>query len=122
MTAALYRGFSSVANTGINTGLFDNGLVQQDLLNQFNTRLGERRMRPNYGSVIHDLLFDLSDSRTEALIVQDAERIILGDPRVRLLTIESVVDLENHNIRLDIQLKVLEFNMLLNFAAIFEAQ
>ena len=122
MTAALYRGFSSVANTGINTGLFDIDLVQQDLLNQFNTRLGERRMRPNYGSVIHDLLFDLSDSRTEALIVQDAERIILGDPRVRLLTIESVVDLENHNIRLDIQLKVLEFNMLLNFAAIFEAQ
>ena len=122
MTAALYRGFSSVANTGINTGLFDIDLVQQDLLNQFNTRLGERRMRPNYGSVIHDLLFDLSDSRTEALIVQDAERIILGDPRVRLLTIESTADLENHNIRLDIQLKVLEFNMLLNFAAIFEAQ
>jgi phage baseplate assembly protein W len=122
MTAALYRGFSSVANTGINTGLFDINLVQQDLLNQFNTRLGERRMRPNYGSVIHDLLFDLSDSRTEALIVQDAERIILGDPRVRLLTMESAVDLDNHSIRLDIKLKVLEFDMILNFAAIFEAQ
>ena len=122
MTAALYRGFSSVANTGINTGLFDNGLVQQDLLNQFNTRLGERRMRPNYGSVIHDLLFDLSDSRTEALIVQDAERIILGDPRVQLLTMESAVDLDIHSIRLDIKLKVLEFDMILNFAAIFEAQ
>ena len=122
MTAALYRGFSSVANTGINTGLFDIDLVQQDLLNQFNTRLGERRMRPNYGSVIHDLLFDLSDSRTEALIVQDAERIILGDPRVRLLTMESAVDLDNHSIRLDIKLKVLEFDMILNFAAIFEAQ
>lgn len=122
MTAALYRGFSSVANTGINTGLFDIDLVQQDLLNQFNTRLGERRMRPNYGSVIHDLLFDLSDSRTEALIVQDAERIILGDPRVQLLSMDSVVDLDNHNIRLDIQLKVLEFDMILNFAAIFEAQ
>ena len=122
MTAALYRGFSSVANTGINTGLFDIDLVQQDLLNQFNTRLGERRMRPNYGSVIHDLLFDLSDSRTEALIVQDAERIILGDPRVRLLTMESAVDLDNHSIRLDIKLKVLEFDMILNFEAIFEAQ
>jgi len=122
MTAALYRGFSSVANTGINTGLFDIDLVQQDLLNQFNTRLGERRMRPNYGSVIHDLLFDLSDSRTEALIVQDAERIILGDPRVQLLTMESAVDLDIHSIRLDIKLKVLEFDMILNFAAIFEAQ
>ena len=122
MATALYRGFSSVANTGINTGLFDIALVQQDLLNEFNTRLGERRMRPNYGSIIHDLLFDLSDSRTEALIVQDAERIILGDPRVRLLSMESVVDLEKHDIRLDIKLKVLEFDMILNFAAIFEAQ
>jgi len=122
MATALYRGFSSVANTGINTGLTDIALVQQDLLNEFNTRLGERRMRPNYGSIIHDLLFDLSDSRTESLIVQDAERIILGDPRVSVLSMESAVDLEKHEIRLDISLKVLEFDMILNFAAIFEAQ
>lgn len=122
MAKALYRGFSSVTNTGINTGLFNIELVQQDLLNQFNTRLGERRMRPNYGSVIHDLLFDLSDSRTESLIVQDAERIISEDPRVTLLSIESTVGLENHNIRLDIKLKVLEFDMVVNFDTIFEAQ
>ncbi len=122
MAASLYRGFSSVANTGINTGLFDIDLVQQDLLNEFNTRLGERRMRPNYGSIIHDLLFDLSDSRTESLIVQDAERIILGDPRIQLLTMDSTMDQDNHSIRLDIKLKVLEFDMMLSFAAIFEAQ
>lgn len=122
MPASLYRGFSSVANKGINTGLFNIDLVQQDLLNEFNTRLGERRMRPNYGSVIHDLLFDLSDSRTESLIVQDAERIILGDPRVQLLSMDSTVDYDNHSIRLEIKLKVLEFDMILNFAAIFEAQ
>ncbi len=122
MAASLYRGFSSVANTGINTGLFNIDLVHQDLLNEFNTRLGERSMRPNYGSVIHDLLFDLSDSRTESLIVQDAERIILADPRIQLLTMDSAVDLDNHSIRLDIKLKVLEFDMILNFAAIFEAQ
>lgn len=122
MAASLYRGFSSVENTGINTGLFDIKLVEQDLLNQFNTRLGERRMRPNYGSVIHDLLFDLSDSRTESLIVQDAERIILGDPRVQLLDMISVLDLDQYSIRLEIKLKVLEFDMIINFAAIFEAQ
>lgn len=122
MAKALYRGFSSVANEGIQTGLFDINLVSQDLLNQFNTRLGERRMRPTYGSVIHDLMFDLSDSRTEALIVQDAERIISEDPRVQLLEIVPTVDLENHSIRLDITLKVLEFDMTANFAAIFEAQ
>ncbi len=122
MAASLYRGFSSVENTGINTGLFDTKLVEQDLLNQFNTRLGERRMRPNYGSVIHDLLFDLSDSRTESLIVQDAERIILGDPRVQLLDMISVLDLDQYSIRLEIKLKVLEFDMIINFAAIFEAQ
>jgi len=35
---------------------------------------------------------------------------------------ESAVDLDIHSIRLDIKLKVLEFDMILNFAAIFEAQ
>jgi len=122
MPKSLYRAFSSVVNTGINTGLFGIELVKQDLLNQFNTRLGERRMRPLFGSIIHDLLFDLSDSRTESLIIQDAERIISEDPRVGLVDMESVVDLENHSIRLDITLKVLEFDMLVNFAAIFEEQ
>ena len=119
MTTSLYRGYSTVANDGLNTSLYDIKLVEQDILNQFNTRLGERRGRPNFGSIIHDLLFDLSDSRTESLIVLDAQRIINEDPRVDLLDIVPTVDLDKHEVKLDIKLRILEFDMNTQFSITF---
>ncbi len=87
MAVSLYRGYSTVANQGLATSLYNIDLVVQDLLNQFNTRIGERRGRPAFGSIIHDLLFDVGDVRTESLIVADGQRIINEDPRVELLEI-----------------------------------
>ncbi len=34
-------------------------LAKQDLLYAFQTRLGERVMRPNFGTIIFDLLFSI---------------------------------------------------------------
>ena len=82
MATPLYRGFSTVANRGIDTRLYNVDLVTQDLLNHFNTRIGERVARPGFGSIIHDLLYDLMDPRTEALVVADASRIFSEDPSV----------------------------------------
>lgn len=93
--------------------------MKQDLLNQFNTRLDERLGRPRFGSVIWDLLFDLSDPRTEALIVSDAERIIASDPRVELLQLVPSIDLDAHRISLEIKLRFIEFNMDDNFSVVF---
>ena len=101
-TTALYRGYSSVANTGIDTKINDIELVKQDLLNHFQTRIGERVGRPTFGSIIHDLIFDIGDSRTEALVLQDAERIISSDPRVEQLQMEIRVSLDTHEINLNI--------------------
>lgn len=111
MVDALYRGFSTSAKPGINTKVFDDELVRQDLLNQFNTRLGERVGRPDFGSIIHDLLFDLSDPRTESLVQADVERIITQDPRVEPLEIDVETDLDAHNITVTITLRLIEFNM-----------
>lgn len=111
MAAPLYRGYSSVANSQIDTDLFDLELVKQDLLNHFQTRIGERVGRPRFGSIIHDLLFDPGDPRTEALVLQDAERIIGMDPRVEPLEILVNVSLDTQEIELQIRLKAVEFDI-----------
>jgi phage baseplate assembly protein W len=122
MAAPLYRGFSSVANTGIDTRLYDVNLVTQDLLNHFSTRIGERVARPSFGSIIHDLLFNLFDSRTEGLVIADAQRIFSEDPRVVPLEVNVEVDPEQHQIRLVATLQMVEFDMNINFQAKFEAR
>lgn len=122
MVQPLYRGFSTVANTGIDTRLFDIELVKQDLLNHFNTRLGERVARPNFGSIIHDLLFDLMDERTESLVVADAQRIFSEDPRVVPLDVSVDINPDRHQITLDAVLRIVEFDMNANFEAVFEAR
>jgi len=122
MAAPLYRGFSSVANDGIDTRLFNVELVTQDLLNQFNTIIGERVARPSFGSIIHDLLFDLMDPRTEGLVIADAHRIFSEDPRVVPLEVNVDVDPEQHQIRLTATLQMVEIDMDINFQAVFEAR
>lgn len=144
MVAPLYRGFSSVASQGlaavrlvdgeaetvpgasnansIDTRLFDVELVKQDLLNHFGTRIGERVGRPSFGSIIHDLLFDVFDERTEGLVLADANRIFAEDPRVIPLRVGAVVDPDTHKIQLVATLQLVEFNMETNFIAEFEAR
>jgi len=122
MAAPLYRGFSTVANTGIDTRLYNVDLVVQDLLNHFDTRVGERVGRPSFGSIIHDLLFDLFDTRTEGLVIADAQRIFSEDPRVVPLEVNVEIDPEEHQIRLVATLQKVEFDMNINFHAIFEAR
>jgi phage baseplate assembly protein W len=111
MAEPLYRGFSSVANRGIETGLFDLDLIKQDLLNHFNTRIGERVARPTFGSIIWDLLFDPGDPRTESLVIQDAQRIIGMEPRVRLLELVPFISLDSHEISLNIRIQSVQYDM-----------
>jgi phage baseplate assembly protein W len=77
-------------------------LAKQDLYNTFMTKRGERVMRPGYGTVIFDLLFDPFDEDLKDAVVEDATRIISEDPRVELVSL-LVNELE-HTLRLDIQL------------------
>lgn len=111
MAGPIYRGYSSVQSDGPDTALVDATLVKQDLLNHLNTKLDERVGRPRYGSIIHDLLFDMGDDRTEGLVVQDVERIINSDPRVQLLEVIPTIDLERHSITVEARIRLIEFNM-----------
>jgi phage baseplate assembly protein W len=104
----------------LDSRVFNVDLVRVDLLNQFNTRLGERVGRPGFGSIIHDLLFDLADPRTEGLAVADAQRILSEDPRLKTREIKSVVDFDAHTLTLNITVLLVEFDMNIQFVVTFE--
>ena len=120
MAAPLYRGFSSAGVKGIDTRAYNGDLVKRDLLNHFETKLGDRRGRPDFGSIIHDLLFDILDTRTENLVIADAQRIISEDPRVEPLEVNVSLDFDRNSITLNISLLLIEFDMIENFQVIFE--
>ena len=52
-----YRGFSTLVNAK-KYRLTDFELVKQDLINHFNIRKGEKLMKPDFGTVIWDMLFE----------------------------------------------------------------
>lgn len=81
-TTQFYKGFSTVDESTTNVKLYDFELIKQDLLNQFNTRKGERLMNPQFGSIIWDLLFEPLTVEIKQLIASDIDRILASDPRI----------------------------------------
>ena len=105
---AKFKGFSTVDRIRAPYTLEGRDLVKRDLLNTFYTNKGERLMRPNYGSVIWDLLMNPDDTATEKEIRDDVDRIIDSDPRVDLL--DTVIIYMDHTIRIEINLKYVLLN------------
>jgi phage baseplate assembly protein W len=76
-----YRGFSTLVNAK-KYRLTDFELVKQDLINHFNIRKGEKLMKPDFGTVIWDMLFEPLDESTQEIISRDVTRIVGYDPRL----------------------------------------
>jgi len=77
-----YKGFSSVSGDTEHFSLYDFQLIQQDLLNHFHVRQGERLMNPTFGTVIWDLLFELLTEDLKNIITDNVNEIINYDPRI----------------------------------------
>jgi phage baseplate assembly protein W len=105
--ATIFRGFNTVGRNKAPFTLSDEELIKRDLLNHFNTKRGERLMRPNFGSIIHDIIMNPLDAMTESDVREDIERIIESDSRVRLDDIRMLV--EDHTIRCEVDIS---FNVL----------
>jgi phage baseplate assembly protein W len=103
MVMALFKGFSTVGRRRAPFVLTDRDLIKQDLLNEFYTRRGERRMRPTFGSRIWELLMNPMDSSTVGLIREDIEQIVGRDPRVTLLDV--TINVLEHVVRADVTLE-----------------
>ena len=88
MFMALYKGYNTVDNKTTKTRLADVELIKRDLLNHFNIRKGEKLMRPNFGTIIWDALFEPMTEDLRDAIVEDVSRIINYDPRI---IVESIL-------------------------------
>jgi len=83
-TDHFYKGFSTVDPSTGGVNLYDFSLIQQDILNNFNTKRGERVMNPMFGSIIWDLLMEPLTDQVRQALVDDITSICNGDPRVVL--------------------------------------
>jgi len=77
----VYKGFSSVKNSQ-NFKIYDMECIRQDIINQFNTRKGERVMNPEFGTIIWDAIFEPLTEVTKDAISNDIRRILASEPRV----------------------------------------
>lgn len=84
----IFTGFSTVDQPAGQYELHDLDLVKRDLLNEFLTPKGQRRRLPEFGSIIHGLLFEPLVPAIAELIEDDVKRIIDRDTRV---TTEEVI-------------------------------
>jgi phage baseplate assembly protein W len=98
--AILFKGFSTADKIRAPYTLVDSELVKRDLLNQLYTKKGERVMRPEYGTIIYDLLMDPNIPELEEIVKEDIERIIDGEPRATLDNINILIG--DHSIRAEV--------------------
>ncbi len=104
-----YKGFSTVNGDTENFALYDFQLIQQDLLNHFHVRQGERLMNPEFGTIIWDLLFEPLTEQLKDLIVQNVNTIINYDPRISAS--EVSVSQYDSGIQLECVLTYLPYNI-----------
>jgi phage baseplate assembly protein W len=81
-TSQFYKGFSTVDALQRNSKLYDFDVIKQDLMNHFNTRKGERLMKPEFGSIIWNILYDPFTEEIRRAVEADIKTIIEADPRI----------------------------------------
>jgi phage baseplate assembly protein W len=104
-----YRGFSTVSAETENHHLYDLKLIQQDLLNHFHVRQGERLMNPKFGTVIWDLLFEPMTEDVKQLILTNVNQIMNFDPRV--IANQITVTSYESGIQIECMLTYLPYNV-----------
>ena len=83
---ATFIGFNTI-NQNKTFTVIDFELIKIDLLNAFNIRQGELVGRPGYGTILWDYLFENQTSETQTVLYDEVQRVIGGDPRLYLETV-----------------------------------
>lgn len=105
--AIFYKGFSTVGRNK-KFRLTDFELVKQDLINHFNIRKGEKLMRPNFGTVIWNVLNEPLTEDLKSVIVSDIESVVSYDPR---LSVDNVIVTEYETgIQVELELRYIQTN------------
>lgn len=115
-----FTGFSTQGAevTGVRI-LYDIDLCKQDLLNHFNTRFGERVMRPDFGCHIWEWLMEpLTDSMVD-MIAAEATRVVEYDTRCTIVDVQ-VTQVES-GVTVQITASFAPWNVVDTFTATFDA-
>ena len=83
MSKELFKGFSTYRRSKKFTAV-DFELVKQDVFNHFSMRRGEKLMRPEFGCLIWEYLFEPFDSGLVEAVEEECRRVCESDPRIRL--------------------------------------
>lgn len=80
------------------------------------TALGERLMRPKFGSKVHDYVFQPNSPNTASMVAYHAEKSLVNhEPRLARCEVRANPDPNNENVLLvDITYKVIHDNVLRN--------
>lgn len=121
----LYKGYSSFEFEA--TGSFkiiDIELVKLDLLNHIFTRRGERVHMPRFGTTIPDLVFEPLDEETLDVLEGELTFVFEYDPRVELLNLDLIPDMDNNSVTAAVRLLYVELDTedLMNLNIQFESE
>lgn len=115
-----YVGYSTVNPNAITTKLYDFDLIKQDILNQFNTRKGERVMNPEFGTIIWDIIFEPFTTDVKQAIKTDVSRVCNSDPRA--VPIQIDINEQEYGMLLEITLQYVGTNQTANMKLTFDKQ
>lgn len=115
---ALYKGYNTVDNNTTKTRLEDAELIKRDLSNHFNIRKGEKLMRPDFGTIIWDALFEPMTEDLRDAIVEDVLEIIKYDPRIVAETV--LVDEYENGILVEATVRYSNLNQTENMRFLFD--
>jgi phage baseplate assembly protein W len=105
--AIFYKGFSTVGRNK-KFRLTDFELVKQDLINHFYIRKGEKLMRPDFGTIIWNVLNEPLTDDLKSVIVSDIESVVSYDPR---LSVDNVIVTEYETgIQIELELRYIQTN------------
>ena len=114
--ATTYKGFSTQSG-GKNFRLTDFNLIKQDIVNHFNIRKGEKLMRPNFGTIIWNVLHEPFTEDLKSVITEDVKAIASYDPRVSFYNI--IITEFDQGLQIELQLRYVLTNqtnvMLMTF-------
>ena len=117
--AIFYKGFSTVGRNK-KFRLTDFELVKQDLINHFYIRKGEKLMRPDFGTVIWNVLNEPLTDDLKSVIVSDIESIVSYDPR---LSVDNVIVTEYETgIQIELELRYIQTNQSSLLNLLFDNQ
>ena len=103
-----YKGFNS-NETKKNYKIYDIDCVKQDIINHFYIRKGEKLEKPEFGTIIWDMLFEQFTEDVKQMIAKDVETIVNYDPRVIVNSV--TVDSTDIGIRVEAVLTYVPFNI-----------